>query len=198
MEQELLTIQKHLIMSSPQAFSGVRVTRSLVLRVCYIDRCLSFYPFSFGHCVVSFLDLRLLITPLVSSNSSYQFNVMNIQMFLHLYSNKTSCFFEDKVWTVLGMIVWITNIELTVFLFLSLLQSEQSIITLLQSEQSIITWLQSEQSIITLLQSEQSIITLLQSEQSIITLLQSEQSIITLLQSEQSIITLLRVFSVHC
>ena len=37
--------------SSP-VFSGVRVTRSLVLCVCFVDRCLSFCPFSFGHYVV--------------------------------------------------------------------------------------------------------------------------------------------------
>jgi hypothetical protein len=30
---------------------GVRVTRSLVLYVCFVDRCLSFCTFSFGHCV---------------------------------------------------------------------------------------------------------------------------------------------------
>ena len=33
-------------------FSGVSVTRSLVLCVCFIDHCLSFCPFSFVHCVV--------------------------------------------------------------------------------------------------------------------------------------------------
>ena len=33
-------------------FSRVRVTRSLVLYVCFVDRCLSFSLFSFGHCVV--------------------------------------------------------------------------------------------------------------------------------------------------
>jgi hypothetical protein len=33
-------------------FSGVRVTRSLVLFLYFVDRCLSFCPFSFGHCVV--------------------------------------------------------------------------------------------------------------------------------------------------
>jgi hypothetical protein len=33
----------------PPNFSGVRVTRSLVLYVCFVDRCLSFCPFSFGH-----------------------------------------------------------------------------------------------------------------------------------------------------
>ena len=33
-------------------FCFVRVTRSLVLCVCFVDCCLSFCPFSFGHCVV--------------------------------------------------------------------------------------------------------------------------------------------------
>jgi len=49
-EQELLTLPEHL--SSPPVFSGVRVTRSLVLYVCFVDRCLSFCTFSFGPCVV--------------------------------------------------------------------------------------------------------------------------------------------------
>ena len=39
-------------LSSPPVFSGVRVTRSLVFYVCFVDRCLSFCTFSFGHCVV--------------------------------------------------------------------------------------------------------------------------------------------------
>jgi hypothetical protein len=37
--------------SSP-VFSGVRVTRSLILCACFVDRCLSFCTFFFGHCVV--------------------------------------------------------------------------------------------------------------------------------------------------
>jgi hypothetical protein len=45
-----LTLLEHL--SSPSLFSGVRVTRSLVLCVCFEDHCLSFSRFSFGHCVV--------------------------------------------------------------------------------------------------------------------------------------------------
>jgi hypothetical protein len=58
-------------LGSPLVFSGVRVTQSLVLCVCFVDRCLSFCTFSFGHCVVLFFfDIRILITPLVSSNSS--------------------------------------------------------------------------------------------------------------------------------
>jgi hypothetical protein len=42
--------EEHL--NSPQVFSRIRVTRSLVLYVCFVDRCLSFCTFSFGHCVV--------------------------------------------------------------------------------------------------------------------------------------------------
>jgi hypothetical protein len=39
-EHELLTIPEHLSTSS--VFSMIRVTRSLVLYVCFIDRCLTF------------------------------------------------------------------------------------------------------------------------------------------------------------
>ena len=39
----MLTLPEHL--SSPSVFSGVRVTQSLVLCVCFVDRCLSFCPF---------------------------------------------------------------------------------------------------------------------------------------------------------
>ena len=49
-EQALPILQEH--MSWTLVFCGVRVTRSLVLCVCFVDRCLSFCPFSFGHCVV--------------------------------------------------------------------------------------------------------------------------------------------------
>jgi hypothetical protein len=50
-------------------FSGVRVTRSLVLHVCFVDRCLHFFFWPL-YCL-SFFDLRILITPLVSSSFSY-------------------------------------------------------------------------------------------------------------------------------
>jgi hypothetical protein len=65
-EQELPTLSEHL--SSPPVFSGVRITRSLVLYVCFVDCCLSFCPFSL--CCLFFFDIRILIAPLVSSNSS--------------------------------------------------------------------------------------------------------------------------------
>jgi hypothetical protein len=49
-------------------FSGVRVTRSLVLYVCFVDRFLYFFFWPL-RCLL-FFDIRFLIAPLVSSNSS--------------------------------------------------------------------------------------------------------------------------------
>ena len=49
-EQEMLIFWDHL--SSTRFISGVCVTHSLVLCVCFVDRCLPFFPFSDGHCVV--------------------------------------------------------------------------------------------------------------------------------------------------
>jgi hypothetical protein len=52
-------------------FSGVRVTRSLVLCVCFVDRCLSFCAFFFWPlCCLFVFDIRILIVPFVSSMSS--------------------------------------------------------------------------------------------------------------------------------
>ena len=65
-------VQCYVISLFTPGFSGVRVSRSIVLCVCFVDRCLSFCPFSFGHCVVcpsSNYGFRL--SPLVSSSSSY-------------------------------------------------------------------------------------------------------------------------------
>ena len=82
-EQELLLIPLHL--SSPPVFSGVRVTRSLVLWVCFVDRCLSF--FSWPLRCLFFFELRILITPLVSScnkMSLYYFPVTNSEYFWYI------------------------------------------------------------------------------------------------------------------
>jgi len=54
-EQELPTLPEHL--SSPTVFSGVRVTRSLVVCVCFADHCLSFCTFPFAHCVVCYYTI---------------------------------------------------------------------------------------------------------------------------------------------
>ena len=67
-QQELFTLPEHL--SSPPVFSGVRVTQSLVLCVMFCRSLLIFLSFFFlPLCFLSF-DLRILITPFVSSNSS--------------------------------------------------------------------------------------------------------------------------------
>jgi hypothetical protein len=64
-------------MSSPTLYSVVRVTRSLVLYVCFVDRCLSFCTFSFWPlCCLFFFDIRILIASLVSSNSYFHFRVI--------------------------------------------------------------------------------------------------------------------------
>ena len=60
----LLTLPEHL--SSPLGFSGVRVTRSLVLCVCFVDRCLFFHTFFLWPlCCLFFFDIRILITSLL-------------------------------------------------------------------------------------------------------------------------------------
>ena len=68
-EHELLTLPDHL--SSPPVFRAVRVTRSLVLCVMF---CRSLFVLLFFYfwplCCPSFFDLWIMITPLVSSNSS--------------------------------------------------------------------------------------------------------------------------------
>ena len=45
-------VDRCLLLCTFSVFSGVRVTRSLVLCVWFVDRCLSFCTFSFGHCVL--------------------------------------------------------------------------------------------------------------------------------------------------
>ena len=53
--EELLTLPDH--MSLPPFYSGVRVTRSLVLCVSFVDCSLSFCTFSFVNCVVCFSSI---------------------------------------------------------------------------------------------------------------------------------------------
>jgi hypothetical protein len=61
-EQELLTLPEHT--SYPPVFSVVLVIRSLVLYICFVNRCLSFCTFSFGHCVVCSSSIYRLWLPL--------------------------------------------------------------------------------------------------------------------------------------
>ena len=62
-QQDLPTLPEHLI--SPLVFSGVFYV--YVLQILFVLLSLFFWPL----CCRSFFDLRLLFTPLVSSNSSY-------------------------------------------------------------------------------------------------------------------------------
>ena len=90
--QELLNLPQN--PSSPPIFSGVRVTRSLVLCVCFVDRCLSF---SFGHCVVRsfsiygfwlplwYLQTLLLIQTVDSNNLGKYYYFGGIKMNSMLY-----------------------------------------------------------------------------------------------------------------
>ena len=65
---------------STPVFSGVHVTRSLALCVSFVDRCLSFCPFSRGH----LLSVLLLFT-----NSDYPFGIFTLllQVTNHCYLN---------------------------------------------------------------------------------------------------------------
>jgi hypothetical protein len=90
-EQELLILPEHL--SSFRVFSGVRVTRYLTLCVWFVDRCLSFCPFSFGYCVFYpssiygfWLPLWYLQTLLTPNTIKYR----NPVLFVSLISQKQS------------------------------------------------------------------------------------------------------------
>jgi len=65
-KQEVLTLPEH--MSSPPVFSGVHYTRSLVLYVCFVDRC----PF------VLFLLAIVLSGPLRYTDSDCPFGILKL------------------------------------------------------------------------------------------------------------------------
>ena len=70
-EQELLTLLEH--PGSPPVFGGIHVTRSVVLCVLLCSSLFVLLSFFFWPlCCLSFFDLRILITPLISSNSSWK------------------------------------------------------------------------------------------------------------------------------
>ena len=97
--QELFTLQEHL--SSPPVFSGVCVARSLVFYI-HVVFCrslfvlLSFFFWPLTLCCLSFFDLRILITPLVFSNSSCTLYIVHVHllyfnwinnMYMNMYSH---------------------------------------------------------------------------------------------------------------
>ena len=81
-EQELFTLPEHL--SSHLVFNGVRVTRSLVLYVCFFRSLFVLCTFSFGHCVVCSLIYRFSLPP---------FGIIKLFLNSTLYNIYFSCFF---------------------------------------------------------------------------------------------------------
>lgn len=64
-----ILIPRHL--SSPPVFSRVLATRCLVLSVCFMDLCLSFWPLSFGHCDVCSSTIYGFWLPLLTDRRNY-------------------------------------------------------------------------------------------------------------------------------
>jgi hypothetical protein len=85
---------------SPPVFSGVRVTRSLVLYVCFVDHCLPFCAFSF---------LAILFSVLRYTDSDYPHGIFNL--FFDIYvllilpsfhtgshaSSRCCCFWRNRM-----------------------------------------------------------------------------------------------------
>ena len=100
LEQEFLTLPEHL--RSPLVYSGVHVTRSLVVCVCFVDRCLYFFSRQLG--CLFFFDIRILLTlpehlrsPLVYSGvhvtRSLVVCVCFVDRCLYFFSRPLGCLF---------------------------------------------------------------------------------------------------------
>jgi hypothetical protein len=66
------------------------VLQSLVVCVCFVDRCLSFCTFSFGHCVVCSSSLYRLWIPLLTplTDKLYYITCINSLTFIFCYSRE--------------------------------------------------------------------------------------------------------------
>ena len=117
-EQELHTLTEHL--SSPSVFSGVRVTRPLVLYVVFCRLLYVLFSFFFWPlCCLS--SLRPLVTPLVSSNLSYTYAncyVTKIKYIMHkVHSDICDCGHFTHMQTTLYQAGKFGAIKLEIFLF---------------------------------------------------------------------------------
>ena len=70
-EKELPALPEHL--SSPLVFNGIRVTRSLVLYVCFVDRCLS---------SCTFFLLTIVLSVLRYTDSDYSFGIFKLFLYI--------------------------------------------------------------------------------------------------------------------
>ena len=95
-------------MISPPVFSGVRITRFLVLCVCFVYRCLSFCTFSFSHCVVCTFSIYGFWLPPFDIFKFFFFywwcKILSVLIFAELFigSRKSQFFF---LWSINGKIV---------------------------------------------------------------------------------------------
>jgi len=104
-EQELLTLPEHL--TPPPVFSEVRVTRSLVLYVCFVDRCLSFCTF--------FLLTIVLSVLLRYTDSDYPFGIFKLFFQIGIFGVYV-CFN-----TLLVKICRLTNLDRRQYIFKGLI-----------------------------------------------------------------------------
>jgi hypothetical protein len=105
-KQELHALPEHLC--SPPVFSGVCVTRSLVLCVMCIDCCLSifFWPSS-----CQSFDLRILITCLASSNSSWRSYSQKLVAIYFFFANLVILIYPIGLFVVKYFgIIWLFNL----------------------------------------------------------------------------------------
>jgi hypothetical protein len=87
------------------------VFQSLVLCVCFVDRCLSFCTFSFGHCVVCSSSLYRLWIPYfaIPGKSCYSY-----QCFHNDGHGSVWCSHHGG-WTCLEYMLWLTSLQYLIF-----------------------------------------------------------------------------------
>ena len=76
-------------MSSSQVFNGVRATRSLILCVCFVDRCLSFCTWFFLAIVLSVLFRYI--------DSDYPFGIFKLFLWPLLFFDRFLMGFSVKL-----------------------------------------------------------------------------------------------------
>ena len=110
-------------------FSGVRVTRSLVLCVCFVDRCLSFRTLSFGHCVVCSSLIYVLITPWDLQRHIYIY--MAIVMSVLQFTDSNYPFGIFKIFLIMTNVenLWCTDLFISEIIVVALFDSICSLLT---------------------------------------------------------------------
>jgi hypothetical protein len=98
--QKLLTLPEHT--SSPPVFSGVRVTRFLVLCICFADRCLSFCTFFFWPlCGLFFFDIQIMVASLWYLQTLLIEFIKKKLIKLPTFTERIFCQFSQYYWETL-------------------------------------------------------------------------------------------------